>query len=86
MSKSAMVQARVEPDLKNNAESIFRELGLNSAQAITMFYKQVELTGGLPFNVGVPNEKTRKTFESTDEGRDLIVCEDAQDMFEKLGL
>ena len=86
MSKSAMVQARVEPDLKNNAESIFRELGLNSAQAITMFYKQVELTGGLPFNVVVPNEKTRKTFESTDEGRDLIVCEDAQDMFGKLGV
>ena len=81
-----MVQARVEPDLKNNAESIFRELGLNSAQAITMFYKQVELTGGLSFNVVEPNEKTRKTFESTDEGKDLIVCEDAQDMFEKLGL
>ena len=86
MSKSAMVQARVEPDLKNNAESIFRELGLNSSQAITMFYKQVELTGGLPFNVVVPNEKTRKTFESTDEGQDLIVCEDAQDMFDKLGV
>jgi len=86
MSKSAMVQARVEPDLKNNAESNFRELGLNSAQAITMFYKQVELTGGLPFNVVVPNERTRKTFESTDEGRDLIVCEDAQDMFDKLGV
>tara|TARA_B100001057_G_scaffold39743_2_gene35737 strand:+ start:904 stop:1164 length:261 start_codon:yes stop_codon:yes gene_type:complete len=86
MSKSAMVQARVEPDLKNNAESIFRELGLNSAQAITMFYKQVELTGGLPFNVVVPNDTTRKTFESTDEGQDLIVCEDAQDMFDKLGV
>ncbi len=81
-----MVQARVEPDLKNNAESIFRELGLNSAQAITMFYKQVELTGGLPFNVVVPNDTTRKTFESTDEGQDLIVCEDAQDMFDKLGV
>ena len=81
-----MVQARVEPDLKNNAESIFRELELNSVQAITMFYKQVELTGGLPFNVVVPNERTRKTFESTDEGRDLIVCEDAQDMFDKLGV
>ena len=81
-----MVQARVEPEVKNKAESIIRELGLNSAQAITMFYKQVVLTGGLPFNVVVPNEKTRKTFESTDEGRDLIVCEDAQDMFEKLGL
>ena len=50
-----MVQARMEPELKANAESIFSDLGLNSAQAITIFYKQVELSGGLPFKVVVPN-------------------------------
>ena len=66
MSKSSIVQARMEPELKASAESIFRELGLNSAQAITIFYKQVELSGGLPFKVVVPNEKTRKTFQQTD--------------------
>ena len=86
MSKSSIVQARMEPELKASAESIFRELGLNSAQAITIFYKQVELSGGLPFKVVVPNEKTRKTFQQTDKGQDLTVCEDAQDMFKKLGL
>ena len=86
MSKSSIVQARMEPELKASAESIFRELGLNSAQAITIFYKQVELSGGLPFRVVVPNEQTRKTFQQTDDGQDLTVCEDAQDMFKKLGL
>ena len=50
-----MVQARMEPELKANAESIFSDLGLNSAQAITIFYKQVELSGCLPFKVVVPN-------------------------------
>jgi len=86
MSKTSMVQARMEPKLKEKAESIFRDLGLNSAQAITIFYKQVELSGGLPFKVVVPNERTRKTFQQTDEGKELTVCEDAQDMFKKLGL
>jgi len=86
MSKSSVVQARMEPKLKAKAESIFHELGLNSAQAINIFYKQVELAGGLPFNVVVPNETTRQTFQKTDEGKDLVVCEDADDMFKKLGL
>ncbi|MFA7173508.1 MAG: type II toxin-antitoxin system RelB/DinJ family antitoxin [Kiritimatiellia bacterium] len=48
MKKSAMVRARLEPDLKTKAEHVFHRLGLNATQAITMFYKQVELRGGLP--------------------------------------
>jgi DNA-damage-inducible protein J len=86
MSKSAMVRARVEPALKDRAESVFHRLGLNSTQAITMFYKQVELRDGLPFDVVVPTETTRKTMKKTDAGRDLVVCKDADDMFDKLGI
>jgi len=76
----------VEPDLKDHAESIFRRLGLNATQAITMFYKQVELRDGLPFNVAIPTETTRRALDASDAGRDLIVCEDAEDMFRKLGI
>lgn len=86
MSKSAMVRARVEPKLKNHAEDIFHRLGLNTTQAITMFFRQVELRDGLPFDVVVPTAATKRTFDSTDAGRDLVVCEDADDMFEKLGI
>lgn len=86
MSKSAMVRARVEPDLKQNAESIFQRLGLNATQAITMFYKQVELREGLPFEVALPTPTTAKTFQATDSGKELIVCEDADDLFDKLGI
>lgn len=81
-----MVRARLEPDLKQHAEDIFHRLGLNATQAINMFYKQVELRDGLPFNVVIPSEATSKTFYATDAGRDLVVCEDADDMFDKLGL
>jgi DNA-damage-inducible protein J len=86
MSKTAMVRARVEPGLKSHAESVFQRLGLNATQAITMFYRQVELRAGLPFDVVVPTPATRRTFEDSEAGRNLVVCEDADDMFRKLGI
>ena len=86
MKKSSSIRARMEPDLKNKAEYIFRKLGLTTTQALTLFYKQVELRNGLPFDVAIPNETTRRTLTDTDSGRNLIVCEDADDMFKKLGI
>jgi DNA-damage-inducible protein J len=86
MNKTAMVRARLEPDLKEHAENIFRRLGINATQAISMFYKQVELRDGLPFDVVVPTESTRRTFQTSEAGRDLVVCENAEDMFQKLGI
>jgi DNA-damage-inducible protein J len=86
MNKSATVRARIEPNLKNKAEKVFRELGLSTTQAINLFYRQVELRNGLPFEVVIPNKTTRRTFSDTDAGKDLILCEDADDMFKKLGI
>jgi len=86
MSKTAMVRARVEPELKDHAEGVFHRLGLNATQAITIFYKQVELRDGLPFDVVVPASTTKRTFDASEAGEDLVVCEDAEDMFRKLGI
>jgi len=86
MAKTETVRARLEPELKERAESVFRRLGLNATQAITLFYKQVELRDGLPFDVVIPTATTRRTFERTDEGRDVTVCEDADELFAKLGV
>jgi len=61
-------------------------LGLSVTQAITLFYKQVQMRKGLPFDVIIPNEATRRTFEDTDADRNLIMCEDADDLFNKLGV
>lgn len=86
MSKTSTIRARIEPNLKGRAEHIFKQLGLTTTQAITLFYKQVELKNGLPFDVAIPNETTLKTFSDTDSGRDLIICADTDDMFNKLGI
>ena len=86
MRKTATVRARIRPQLKDRAERVFHRLGLNATQAISIFYKQVELRNGLPFDVAIPSSTTKRTFEATDVGRDLVVCKDAADLFKKLGL
>ena len=53
-TKSANLYARIEPDLKEQAESILSSLGIPTSNAITMFYKQIVLQRGLPFEVKLP--------------------------------
>ena len=86
MTKTATVRARIEPDLKTDVESLFKELGLSTTEAINLFYRQVKLRKGLPFNVVIPNKTTEKVFKDTDAERNLIRCDDANDMFDKLGI
>ncbi len=86
MSKSATVRARLEPGLKEKAEQILQRIGLSTTQAITLFYRQIELNNGMPFDIVIPTEATKVTLEATDSGKDLILCEDAEDMFNKLGI
>jgi DNA-damage-inducible protein J len=86
MNKSSTIRARIEPDLKEKAGNIFRKLGLTTTQAITLFYRQVELRNGLPFDVVIPNETTPRTFEDTNAARNLVICKDADDMFKKLAI
>ena len=86
MGKTSTIRARIEPDLKGRVEHIFQQLGLTTTQAITLFYKQVALKKGLPFDVAIPSETTLKTFSDTDAGHDLIICNDTEDMFKKLGI
>ena len=86
MAKSAVIRARIEPELKEEAETIFNELGLSITEAITLFYRQVKWVKGLPFEVRIPNQKTRQTFQDTDEGRNVVQSENAREMFDKLGV
>ena len=67
MTNSAIIRARINPKLKVEAEVIFDKLGLSVTQAITLFYHQVKLTKGLPFEIRIPNKTTLRTFQETDK-------------------
>jgi DNA-damage-inducible protein J len=40
----------------------------------------------LPFDVRIPNAVTRQTFEETDAGENIVRCENAEDVFARLGI
>ena len=57
MAKTANLYARIEPEVKEQAESILSALGIPASSAINMFYKQIILQRGLPFEVKMPESK-----------------------------
>ena len=57
MAKTANLYARIEPDVKEQAESILTALGIPASNAINMFYKQIILHRGLPFEVKIPSSR-----------------------------
>lgn len=54
MEKSATLNLRVNPMLKEQAEDILHQLGIPMATAIDMFLNQITLVGGIPFSVTLP--------------------------------
>ena len=84
--KSDMIRARVRPELKQTAEAIFARLGLTTTQAITLFYKQVEVQHGLPFAVKLPNVETENTFRKTDAKKSTRAFKNADALFKDLGI
>ena len=79
MAKTAMVRARVEPELKRQAEELFSELGLSATEAITLFYKQVAIHRGLPFSVRIPNEKTIEAMRQAENRENLLEYSSIED-------
>jgi DNA-damage-inducible protein J len=71
MTKTSTISARIDPELKNKVEQVFKDLGLTTAQALTLFYKQVELQHGLPFSVKIPTDETLKALEDARLRRNL---------------
>lgn len=69
MHKIAAINTRIEPELKQKAENILHQIGLTSAEAIRLFYKQVCLRKGLPFEVKIPNKATLKAMQDADRGK-----------------
>ena len=85
MAKTDMIRARVEPDLKREAEAVFSWLGLSATEAIRLFYKQVTLQHGLPFAVKIPNAETREALRQAFEHQDLAEYENLDDLKSALG-
>ncbi|MEO5360862.1 MAG: type II toxin-antitoxin system RelB/DinJ family antitoxin [Nitrospirota bacterium] len=53
---------------------------------MNLFYRQVALRKGLPFEVKIPNNTTFETFRKTDRGEDLTSFESIDDLLKDLDI
>ena len=93
-AKTANVLARVEPDVKEQAEAIMSQLGVPASVVINMLYKQIIMTRSIPFALSVPaapvarDEMTQTQFDAMmQEGLNAAKADDsslAADVFRKL--
>lgn len=58
-TKSANVTARVQPEIKRQAEAVLEKIGLPVSVLIDTLYRQIIMTGGVPYSLTVPNLPTR---------------------------
>jgi len=80
--KTAVVHSRIQPEIKEKAEKILQRLGLSPTEAIRMFYTQIALRNGLPFDVSLPNDETIKALEDSRNGRNLERFDSPEKLFE----
>ncbi len=85
MAKTAMIVARIEPALKADTEKVLRKLGLSTTEAINLFFSQIRLHKGLPFEVKIPNKTTLKAMKDAEEGKNLSTYETLDGFFEEMG-
>ncbi|WP_353571985.1 type II toxin-antitoxin system RelB/DinJ family antitoxin [Candidatus Albibeggiatoa sp. nov. BB20] len=69
--KTAIINARVKPELKQDVEQILSQLGITTTQAVTMFFEQIKLKRGIPFDLVLPNEETLAAIKDAETNQNL---------------
>ena len=77
---------QIDSTLKQNAETVFKQLGLSVSQAINLFFQQVHTYQSLPFeSIETPNETTIKALKEAEVGEG-VRFESTDKLFEDLGI
>ena len=84
MAKTAIIQTRVDPVVKHNAQIILKKLDISMSEAISMYLSQITLHKGIPFELKIPNQVTAKTLKSTDIGEGLHKVDSIDALFQEL--
>lgn len=76
MEKTTTLNLRVNPEVKRNAEEILSQLGIPMSTAINIYLKQISMTGGIPFEVRLPEAPN-------DVNADLMTVEEIRNLLKE---
>lgn len=77
------INARIDLNCKKEAQEVLEKLGLSMSGAIEMFFKQIVLQQGLPFDVKLPNQDTARAMEEL-EANEGAKFSSIEELFEDL--
>lgn len=78
--KTGTINVRIDECVKQNVSKVFERVGLSHTEAVRLFYTQVFLNQGLPFEVKIPNLETIEAMKESDAGG-LKAYDSASQMF-----
>lgn len=79
----AVINIRVNDEVKKEAETIFKSLGLNMSVAVNLFLKKCINENGIPFDLKIPNKETNKILNGDIERKSY---KNVDELFEDLGV
>ena len=80
MTNTSAVYARIDTELKENAERILSQLGISPSSAIQMLYSQIVLKKGMPFEMRLPSTKPTAVGDMTREQLDAELMKGVESM------
>jgi DNA-damage-inducible protein J len=84
MTKTATIQTRVDPIVKQNAQIILNKLNISMSEAISMYLSQITLQNGIPFEIKLPNDVTERALKDSENGKNLHTVDSVDDLFQEL--
>jgi len=84
MANGVYIQARIDPQIKEDARGVLDELGITMSEAIVVYLRQIILRRAIPFELKLPNELTVKTLEKSEKGEDLHEFSNVDDLLKEL--
>ena len=83
MAKTDTINIRIEPRLKKEVEETLNDLGMNIADAVTVFFKQIVMTESIPFAIKKP-KYNKETIEAINEARKMIKNPDKYESYNSI--
>ena len=86
MAATAFVRARIDETLKDEAAAVLADMGLTVSDLVRIVLTRVAKDKALPFEMRVPNKLTTKTLTQSEQGVDVHLAKDAEDLYGQLGI
>ena len=84
MSKTAVIQARIDPEIKEKSQKILKALNISMSEAISLYLTQITLNRGIPFDIKLPNNTTFDTFHKAETGKEVHAVNSVDSLFKEL--